>query len=134
MVNKKRILLLSIVMLAGCPKEPTPENCKEINDYYRGIEFNLVLSNLKPESYYDIFEGKDLNSNKDTILSYNTRWFDQFYELLSINDTVIKMKDRLKVEIRKKDTLYISEWTCGAFFINNVSVREFDRKKHYILR
>lgn len=134
MVSKKWILVLSVILL-GCPKEPTPENCKEIIEFYKQINFKVVLHKKRMKRYYHVFDGKDLETQKDSVFKYDDApWFDHFYYFLEVNDTVIKEKGSLKVEIRKKDTLFISEWTCGAVFINGVSVREFDRKKHYILR
>lgn len=54
MVSKKWILVLSVILL-GCPKEPTPENCKEIIEFYKQINFKVVLHKKKDEKILSCF-------------------------------------------------------------------------------
>ncbi|MDM1044464.1 hypothetical protein HX004_13775 [Myroides sp. 1354] len=133
-MNRIYISLVVSIVLSSCAYLDS-KFCAKVTPITLAEDYYLVL-NKKPEKwsgdgtwYYDLV-GKDLNTQRDTLIKvYNYRWHDGFTYYWDKGDTLVKKKDSLIVEIRKKDTIYFMEWQCGNPLINGVSFRDFKHPK-----
>lgn len=130
-MNRIYISLLAGILFSSCFLDKI--DCEEITKISLDEDYYLILSK-KPEKltgngtwYYDLV-GRDLNTQKDTLIkAYNYRWYALISGLSQKGDTLVKKKNSLIVEVRKKDTIYSMEWQCGNPLINGVSFKDFRR-------
>lgn len=107
----------------------TEKDCIKLEGHFKTQDYNIVLTS-KPQStskgttfFYEL-KGKDLSTYTDTVINlYDYRWYDRFYYYWDKGDTLIKKKESLIFEIRKKDTVYYIQWDCKESLINGKPMR-----------
>ena len=130
-MNRIYISLLASILFSSCFLEK--KNCDKTTKITLDEDYYLILSK-KPEiisknfNFYCELQGKDLKTQKDTLIkAYNFRWYALISGLSQKGDTLVKKKNSVIVEVRKKDTIYSMEWQCGNPLINGVSFKDFRR-------
>ena len=133
-MNRIYISLVVSIVLSSCAYLDS-KFCDEVTPITLAEDYYIILNDRPIDRagdgtwYYELI-GKDLNTQKDTLIkAYNYRWYDIIDSFCEKGDTLVKKKDSLIVEIRKKDTIYFMEWQCGNPLINGVSFRDFRHPK-----
>ena len=93
-------------------------NCNHVAEIFREIECAQIFEKI-PEysSPYLKSEGIDLKTGLKCVCEDETRWINNYKNLLEKGDTIIKQKGKLEFSIHKTDTIVVVEWFCdGEYF------------------
>ncbi|PKW29031.1 hypothetical protein [Flavobacterium lindanitolerans] len=104
-------ILIVGLFLMGCIGD-----CDDAADIYRSFECIIIIENIPNPKSTHLFniEGTDPYTGKKIQFDRENRWFCTFYPLLAIGDTIIKRKNELVFNIRKKDTIFRFNYECNG--------------------
>lgn len=116
------IAFLIAIGFTGCLNEDE-DNCLTNIDYYRGLEFKIVLKRKGKIGKSVALAGINPDTHLEARHSNTAGYLYLKYDLYNIGDTIIKDKGAFYIKIKKPDKVLLVNLDCSELKIDSINYK-----------